>query len=194
MLSRRTVLGALAAATGGSLVAADEAKPKPKEAAPSFKFRLRDAKAREFDGGSIREHRAADFPASHNISAGIVRLAAGAFREPHWHPNSDEWAYVTEGKVRLTVVGLHGQVTVEDFGFGDAWFVPVGFGHSVVNVGDKEAEVLLVHNNGDFSTIELSEWAAGGPKDVFATTLDVPEKSLDKVPKKKLFLARKRKK
>src|SRR5437764_11515574 len=106
MISRRTVLGALAAATSGSLVAAVEAKPKEKAkgSAPSFKFRLRDAKAREYDGGSIREHRAADFPASHNVSAGIVRLAAGAFREPHWHPNSDEWAYVTEGKMRLTVV------------------------------------------------------------------------------------------
>src|SRR6478736_549708 len=99
MISRRTVLGALAAATGGGLVAADESKPKEKgkEAAASFKFRLRDAKAREYDGGSIREHRAADFPASHNVSAGIVKLVAGAFREPHWHPNSDEWAYVLEG-------------------------------------------------------------------------------------------------
>src|SRR5262245_41753804 len=115
MISRRTVLGALAVATGGGLVAAEATKQKPKQSATSFKFRLRDAKAHEYEGGSIREDRAADFPASHNISAGLVRLAAGAFREPHWHPNTDEWAYVTEGKVRLTVVGLHGQVTAEDF-------------------------------------------------------------------------------
>jgi oxalate decarboxylase len=194
MISRRTVLGALAAATGGALTAGEEVKEKPQEAAPSYKFRLRNAKAREYDGGSIREHRAVDFPASHNISGGLVRLAAGAFREPHWHPNSDEWAYILEGKLRLTVVGLHGQTVVEDFEFGDTWFVPIGFGHSVLNVGDSEAEVLLVHNNGDFSTIELSEWVSGGPKDVFAATLNVPEKALDNVPKKKLFLARKSRK
>ena len=194
MISRRTILGALAVATGGALAVGEEAKEKPKESAPSFKFRLRKAKAREYDGGSIREHRAADFPASHNIAGGIVRLVAGAFREPHWHPNSDEWAYVLEGKVRLTVVGLHGQTVVEEFEYGDAWFVPVGFGHSVLNVGEGEAELLLVHNNGDFSTIELSEWVSGGPKDVFASTLNVPEKALDKVPKKKIFLARKPKK
>src|SRR5262245_45889631 len=193
MISRRTVLGALAAGTGAlaGSAAGTEKEPNP---APTYKFRLRAAKAREYDGGSIREHRAADFPASHNISAGLVRLAAGAYREPHWHPNSDEWAYVLEGKLRLTVVGLHGQTVVEDFGYGDAWFVPVGFGHSVVNLGDGEAEVLLVHNHGDFSTIELSEWVSGGPKDVFASALDAPEKALDNVPKKKLFLARKRKK
>ncbi|OWK43379.1 cupin domain-containing protein [Fimbriiglobus ruber] len=208
MISRRAALGALAAATGSTLTAKGDTKEKaadkPAEAkggtkekaaetAPSFKFRLQRAKPRVYEGGSIREHRAADFPASHNISAGVVRIEAGAFREPHWHPNSDEWAYMVEGRVRLTVVGPHGQTTVEDFEVGDAWFVPIGFGHSVLNIGEGEAEVLLVHNHGDFTTIELSEWAAGGPKDVFASTLAVPEKALDNVPKKKLFVGRKRK-
>lgn len=194
MISRRAVLGALAIATGGALAAGEEEKETPKESAPSYKFRLRKAKAREYDGGSIREHRAADFPASANLSAGLVRLGADAFREPHWHPNSDEWAYVLEGKVRLTVVGLHGQTVVEEFESGDAWFVPIGFGHSVLNIGDGEAEFLLVHNNGDFSTIELSEWVSGGPKDVFASTLNLADGALDKAPKKKLFLARKARK
>jgi oxalate decarboxylase len=192
MISRRTALGALAAATGGSL--ATRADAKEPAAAPSYKFKLADAKPREYDGGNIREHRAADFPVSHNISAGVVKLLAGAFREPHWHPNSDEWAYVLEGKMRLTVVAPHGVTTIEDFGYGDAWFVPIGFGHSVLNIGTGEAQVLLVHNHGDFTTIELSEWAAGGPKDVFATTLSAPESALDNVPKKKLFLGRKKKK
>jgi oxalate decarboxylase len=194
MISRRTALGALAAVTGGTLAAKADTKEQPAGSVPSYKFRLQKAKAREYDGGSLREHRAADFPASHNISAGVVRLVAGAFREPHWHPNSDEWAYILEGKVRLTVVGLHGQTTVEDFEYGDAWFVPIGFGHSVLNIGDGEAQVLLVHNTGDFSTIELSEWVSGGPKDVFASTLGVPETALDQVPKKKPFLSRKKKK
>jgi hypothetical protein len=40
----------------------------------------------------------------------------------------------------------------------------------------------------------LSEWVSGGPKDVFAATLNVPEKALDKVPRKKIFLSRKPKK
>lgn len=194
MISRRTVLGALAAAAGGALAAGDGAKEQPKGPEPSFKFRLRKAEAREYDGGSAREHRAADFPAADNTSAALVRLTVAGFREPHWHPNSDEWAYVLQGNVRLTVVGPHGRAVVEDFEYGDVWFVPVGFGHSVLNVGDGEAEVLLVHNNGDYTTIELSEWASGGPKEVFAATLNAPEGALDRVPKKKLYLARKPKK
>ena len=121
-------------------------------------------------------------------------MEAGTYREPHWHPNSDEWAYILEGKVQLTVVGPHGQTSVEDFEYGDAWFVPIGFGHAVVNIGDAEAQVLLVHNHGDFTTIELTEWVSGGPKDVFASALAVPDQVLDKVPKKKVYIGRKRKK
>jgi oxalate decarboxylase len=124
----------------------------------------------------------------------VVKLDVGTYREPHWHPNSDEWAYILDGKVRLTVVGPHGQTTIEDFEYGDAWFVPIGFGHAVVNIGDSEAQVLLVHNNGEFTTIELTEWVNGGPKDVFTSALNLPEPALDQVPKKKIFIGRKRKK
>lgn len=193
MISRRTALGAIAAATGASLTARTEGGEEPKPSL-SFKFRLQKAKSREYDGGSIREHRAVDFPVSHNISAGVVKLEPGSYREPHWHPNSDEWAYILEGKVRLTVVAPHGQTTVEEFEYGDAWFVPIGFGHAVVNIGDAEAQIMLVHNHGDFTTIELTEWVNGGPKDVFASALSIPEPSLDNVPKKKLFIGKKRKK
>jgi oxalate decarboxylase len=194
MISRRTALSALAAATGGALTTPTSAKAEEAKAPTSYKFRLQKAKPRTYEGGSIREHRAIDFPVSHNISAGVVRMEVGTFREPHWHPNSDEWAYILEGKVRLTVVGLHGQVTTEDFDYGDAWFVPIGFGHTVVNISDGEAQILLVHNHGDFSTIELTEWVNGGPKEVFASALSAPEQALENVPKQKLFIARKKKK
>ena len=122
-----------------------------------------------------------------------MRLAVGAFREPHWHPNADEWAYILEGKVRLTVVDPHGRHTAEDFEYGDVWFVPLGFGHSIVNLGAAEAHFLLVHNHGNFTTIELSEWVAGGPVEVFASTLDMPPKAFENVPKKKVYITRKRK-
>ena len=194
MISRRTALGALAAATGGALTAQAAAKEETGKPSPSYKFRLQKAKPREYDGGNIREHRAIDFPVSHNISAGVVKLEAGTYREPHWHPNSDEWAYILEGKVRLTVVAPHGVATVEDFEYGDVWFIPIGFGHAVDNIGDAEAHILLVHNHGEFTTIELTEWVSGGPKDVFAAALAVPEQALNKVPAKKRFIGRKRKK
>ncbi len=209
MISRRTALGALAAATatGATLpvrasapggraggTPAPQAGAEAGKPAVSYKFRLQKAKPREYDGGNIREHRAGDFPVSHTIAGAVVKLEPGAYREPHWHPNSDEWAYILEGKVQLTVVAPHGETTVEEFEYGDVWFVPVGFGHAVVNLAEGDSQILLVHNNGEFTTIELTEWVNGGPKDVFAAALGAPEASLDKVPTKKLFIARKKRK
>jgi oxalate decarboxylase len=190
----------MAAATGTALATSSKAAGKTDEkepaagAAPSYKFRLQKAKAHTYEGGDIREHKASDFPASHNIAGAVAKLVVGGYREPHWHPNSDEWAYILDGKVRLVVVGPHGQTTVEDFEYGDTWFVPIGFGHAVLNIGDSEAQILLVHNHGEFTTIEVSEWVNGGPKEVFAAALATPETALDKVPKKKVFLGKTRKK
>lgn len=188
MITRRKMLGAAVAAGSGALAtqaaAADDA--------PVYKFRLQAAKPRTYDGGSVREHRVADFPMAGNTSGGAMRLAVGGIREPHWHPNSDEWAYVLEGKVRLTVVDPKGRRAIEDLEAGDVWFVPVGYGHSTINIGNTEAHFLLVHNNGDFTTIELSEWVAGGPTEAFATTLNMPAKAFDDVPKKKVYITRKK--
>src|SRR5438128_1594278 len=139
MISRRTMLGSVVAATGAALAkGADVDEKKPVAETPlTYTFRLQQAKPHEYDGGSIREHRVSNFPISANMAGAAVRLAVGAFREPHWHPNSDEWAYILAGKVRLTVVAPHGHTAVEDLDYGDVWFVPVGFGHSVMNIGDS---------------------------------------------------------
>ena len=42
------------------------------------------------------------------MSAGVAN-PAGALRELHWHPNADEWQYVIEGDVNVTMFGSHGR-------------------------------------------------------------------------------------
>ncbi len=61
------------------------------------------------------------------------------------------------------------------------------------NVGDREAQVLVVHNNAEFSTVELSEWVAGGSVAVFASTLNMPVEAFAKAPKRRVFIAKKKK-
>ena len=76
----------------------------------------------------------------------------------------------------------------------DVAFTPMGFGHYVENIGDVEAHVLVIHNHGDFSTIELSEWVAGGSVSVFASTLNMSEDAFAKIPEKKVYMGKKKKK
>ena len=219
-ISRRSVIGVAAGAfaggvlTGGVLAdgvlagdagaapatsPAENPKSEPTEAAAGktesvYKFRLGAAAARRFGDSSIREHKLQDFPLSASMSAGLIRLAVGDFREPHWHPNSDEWLFVFSGSIRMTIVDGKGAASRFTCGPEDVAFTPQGFGHYVENIGDTEAYVMVVHNHAEFSTVDLSEWVAGGSAAVFAATLNTPVETLDDAPAKRVFIGRKKRK
>lgn len=208
-ISRRSVIGVAAGAFAGGVlagegVAAPDKSPEDKQkAVPAdavtgktesvYKFRLGAAPARRFGDSSIREHKLHDFPMSASMSAGLIRLAVGDFREPHWHPNSDEWLFVFSGSIRMTVVDGKGEASRFTCGPEDVAFTPQGFGHYVENIGDTEAYVMVVHNHAEFSTVDLSEWVAGGSASVFAATLNMPDAAYDEAPTKRVFIGRKKK-
>lgn len=203
-ISRRGVIGAAAGAIASGMLAADadardrapDGQPKSgaKDAAvgdSAYKFRLGAAPARRYGESSIREHKLHDFPMSSSMAAALIRLAKGDFREPHWHPNSDEWLFVMSGNVRMTIVDGKGEAARFDCGPEDVAFTPQGFGHYVENIGDGEANVMVIHNHADFTTVELSEWIAGGSKSVFASTLNMPAAAFDDAPAERVFIGTK---
>jgi oxalate decarboxylase len=152
------------------------------------------APARKYGNSSAREHKLRDFPMSSNMAATMIRLAPGDFREPHWHPNSDEWLMVLGGTIHMTIVDGKGEASRFSCGLEDVAFVPQGFGHYVENIGEGEATVLVIHNHAEFTTVELSEWVAGGSASVFAATLNMPTEALADAPKDRVFIGRKKKK
>ena len=202
-ISRRSVMGLAAGVLAGGVLAAEAAsasgatderqKSDPSEPAKAnsdspYKFCMASAHARRYGESSIREHKLHDFPMSATMSASLIHLAAGDMREPHWHPNSDEWLFVMAGKVRMTIVDGKGESSQFECGLEDVAFTPQGIGHYVENVGDGEARLMLIHNHADFNTVNLSEWVAAGSIGVFASTLKMPERSFDDVPTKKVFI------
>jgi hypothetical protein len=48
------------------------------------------------------------------------------------------------------------------------------------------------YNNSEFTTVNLSEWVAGGSASVFASTLNVPVAALDDAPTDRVFIGKKR--
>ena len=84
-------------------------------------------------------------------------------RELHWHPNADEWQYVLEGKVSVTMFGSGGRYRTETLDTGDVGYIPQGYGHSIENVGATKCRVLIGFNSGVYENIDLSEWIAGNP-------------------------------
>jgi oxalate decarboxylase len=142
-----------------------------------------------YKGGKEWRVDSSRFPISKTITGVVLDLEPGALRELHWHPTADEWQYVLEGKVSVTMFGSHGRYRTETMDKGDVGYVPQGYGHSIENVGDKKCRVLIGFNTGVYETIDLSQWIAGNPADVLATNFSKPESLFEKFPKKDVFIA-----
>jgi oxalate decarboxylase len=118
----------------------------------------------------------------------VLDLDPGALRTLHWHPNADEWQYVVEGEVSVTLFGSHGRYRIERLEKGDAGYIPQGYGHSIENVGDRPARILIGFNAGIYQTIDLSQWIATNPKDVLATNFGQPAELFDRFPPRDVFV------
>lgn len=129
------------------------------------------------------------FPISKTVTGVILDLEPGALRELHWHPAADEWQYVVEGNISVTMFGSHGRYRTETMEKGDVGYIPQGYGHSIENIGNKPCRVLIGFNTGVYETIDLSQWIVGNPTDVLATNFSKPASLFEKFPKKDVFIA-----
>src|SRR5580693_3516808 len=125
-------------------------------------------------GGRLWLVDSTKFPISKTMTGAVLDLEPGALRELHWHPTADEWQYVLEGKVSMTLFGSGGRYRTETFEKGDVGYSPQGYGHSLENVGDGKCRILIGFNSGIYEDIDLSEWIAGNPPDVLATNFGTP--------------------
>jgi oxalate decarboxylase len=129
------------------------------------------------------------FPISKTVTGVILDLEPGGLRELHWHPNADEWQYLIDGRVSVTMFGSHGRYRTETLSKGDVGYIPQGYGHSIENVGDKPCRVLIGFNSGHYEAIDLSMWIAGNPADVLVTNFGKPASLFEQFPRDRVFIA-----
>jgi oxalate decarboxylase len=129
------------------------------------------------------------FPISKTVTGIILDLERGGLRELHWHPTADEWHYVVDGQISVTLFGSHGRHRVETLNRGDVGYIPQGFGHSIENVGESRCRVLIGFNTGHYEAIDLSQWIAANPHDVLATNFGKPQSLFEKFPREDVFIA-----
>ena len=142
-----------------------------------------------YQGGREWRVDASRFPISTTITGVILDLDPGALRELHWHPNADEWQYVIDGRMAVTLFGSHGRFRVETLEKGDVGYIPQGYGHSIENAGDTPGRMLIGFNAGTYEGIDLSQWIAGNPADVLATNFGQRPELFGKFPHHDVFLA-----
>jgi oxalate decarboxylase len=144
---------------------------------PSFRYPFAGVAPKQFDGGWAKEATVVQFPVSETLAGVLMQLDPGALRELHWHANAADWAYVLEGRCRVTTIDPDDRSETVDFGPGDVWYFPRGHGHSIQGVGDKPCLFLLVFDNGSFSefgTFSITDWVGHVPAEVLAKNFGVP--------------------
>jgi oxalate decarboxylase len=200
--SRRNLLAATAA--GAMVAAASNASgqgmppsgPTPPVLAgaelPSFRFRLGAVTPKTWNGGWAKQATVVDFPVSQTIAGVLMSLVPGGLRELHWHANAAEWAYVIKGQCRVTTIDPQGLSQIVDFGPGDVWYFPRGFGHSIQAIGREDCLFVLVFDNGyfsEFGTFSISDWIGHTPPEVLAKNFGVPAATFARFPKREVYIS-----
>jgi oxalate decarboxylase len=157
---------------------------------PQFWASFNNAPRRVQNGGWARQVTRADFQISTTISGVDMRLAAGAIRELHWHLAA-EWAIVTYGNCRITILDPAGRPYVADLKVGDLWYFPAGYPHSLQGLGPDGAEFILCFDDGDateFDTLLVTDWIAHTPPEVLAENFGVPVEVFKNIPLHDLYI------
>jgi oxalate decarboxylase len=142
------------------------------------------------NGGWARQVTVDDFAVSKEISGVNMRLTAGGIRELHWH-QAAEWAIMTYGNCRITVLDTQGRPYVADVKAGDLWYFPPGAPHSLQGLGPDGCEFVICFDDGhadEFNTLLVTDWFAHTPPEVLAKNFGVPADSFAKIPLHNLWI------
>jgi oxalate decarboxylase len=93
--------------------------------------------------------------------------------EPHWHPNSNELVYVTKGRIRGMLLSPDGQHEVHERGEGEGFFAPMGYFHSIENIGEGEMEAIAFFDNPEMVYVGLGEAIGTISDEVLASAFHV---------------------
>jgi oxalate decarboxylase len=141
-------------------------------------------------GGWARQVTQADFAVSTTISGVNMRLTAGGVREMHWH-QAAEWAIMTYGTCRVTVLDNQGRPYIADVKTGDIWYFPSGAPHSLQGLGPDGCEFVICFDDGhanEFNTLLLSDWIAHTPPEILAKNFGVPAERFANIPLQNLWI------
>jgi oxalate decarboxylase len=141
-------------------------------------------------GTRTRAHKA-NFPLLQGMSLYKLHLEPRGLREPHWHANADELGYCLQGSLLVRLYDTDDKRDAFPVRPGEVFFIPSGALHSIENVGEETAEVLLVFSHEDVEDFNLSSTLGVFSNEVLGNTWGVEASVFDtlKRPGKSVFAA-----
>jgi oxalate decarboxylase len=151
---------------------------------PQFWTSFNLAPRRIQNGGWARQITEDDFKISTTIAGVNMRLGPGGVRELHWHQQA-EWAVMTYGNCRVTILDENGRPEAADLEEGDLWYFPAGFPHSLQGLEPDGCEFVIAFDNGnssEFNTLLVTDWLAHTPPEVLAKNFEQPVQAFKNIP------------
>src|SRR6266700_5044610 len=156
---------------------------------PNLKFSFALAHNRLQEGGWARQVTVRELPIATTLAGVNMRLNPGGVRELHWHKEA-EWAYMLNGRARISAIDQEGRNFLDDVGVGDIWNFPAGIPHSIQGL-EEGCEFLLVFDDGNFSedsTFLITDWFAHTPRAALAKNFGVPESDFAGIPTNERYI------
>lgn len=155
-----------------------------------FFFSLKSMKSQNtFAGGTLIDVTGEQVPGFENISFSSLNLKKGGALQPIWHPKAHKIGYCLQGEAMVSIRTPTGaeEFTVQK---GDVFFVPKGYVHQVVNIGEKENIIAFAYNHVKPEMMSLSNAVYSLSDDVFTATFNTQPsffQGLKKVQKQDLI-------
>ena len=130
--------------------------------------------------GQIRELTAASFPILRRMSIRHTVLERGAIREPQWNVNANQLAYVTQGRVLVSLLG-----NADDFASfvveaGQMFHVESGSVFHIENIAEETSEVVAALRSGAPEHFSFAAGVNAMTDAVLGNTFDQPAAAFER--------------
>jgi oxalate decarboxylase len=133
------------------------------------------------------------WPALQDLAMFSVDLTHQGMRELHWHPQTAEMGYITQGTGRMTIVSPGGSIDTFEMHAGDVYFIPAAYPHHFEDLGNDDLKLLVFFDQARPGDIGMLPGAGCFSKDVLAASFDVAPSQFPNIPlvaEDPLFVAR----
>lgn len=122
------------------------------------------------------------WPALQNIAMFSVDLTNQGMRELHWHPETAEMGYITQGKGRMTIVSPDGSSDTFEMNQGDVYFIPRAYPHHFEDIGESDLKLLVFFDQATPGDVGVTTAVGCYSREVLAATFQVEPSALPQFP------------
>jgi oxalate decarboxylase len=122
------------------------------------------------------------WPILEDIAMFSVDLTHQGMRELHWHPQTAEMGYITQGRGRMTIVSPGGSIDTFEMHPGDVYFIPVAYPHHFEDLGGDDLKLLVFFDQSRPGDIGMRSAVSCFSKDTLAASFDVSPSQFPDIP------------